>query len=768
MPGTLLQLWPVCMWFLAVQVQGHVHITNGIQNSSRPVLSNSDALSLPNRHFENGHEQSLSIMFYLKQKDTPSDQQYIYWLEEFKWLLPLPRHMGLHGVAIYSTNLSVPQIEDALNYAWAEAFKQYTSSPSSVLTDAPHVRLMSIVNSAVPSKSRSSVARIIYTVVMSNDSHQAKANAGPATTNIRIRKMIPPTKDELKQKLQEKGVNVYNETVLPILPAIGSSPPACHIHLGEAGTNIPIVTEATGAEPTAPRFDGGFSPTRRLNCEEVFIKPKADSLSSTNNDQKDAPLRTTDPDWSFRLFYSEPVNLQNLPNLQRQIVQTLETALDKQTQSIVVALWNPDVDNGTAINFFIRLINRYQQYIDLDSRMLYADAIYKRLEGAKYIAHRVLSKLSRVRLAGEPDLISEKFLMDCKEGRKLRDRNDMPCPLRPTFALHYLLRPNETLSNETVLYNVTRDFADANPLSLSGVEYHISLVNRTQLAHFQTLRGYTLTRCDMTFTVSNLRRGRIEHIWRFPRTLPAYEPNNSFRVFPTTPMNYQLLPVFEDTIKEYVNSFRSADQDVHIWNPDLTGNVVDFFIELTESAIFNNGPGFVDPSSHFGKLMYSQICRSMKLTSRFSDVPVVMMKFSCQNTSCANNQSPEQCITQSTPKRSPLPSTFSLHLMKIENIKNGQPHDGPDLNIDAVLHAVGNAFSAANPLTIDDLSLNITLTGHSDDYMTPEGKTVEEFNFTLTHRETSSRKYWNLWRFPDRSVMGSFLRNNASAVVVGA
>ncbi|XP_055340847.1 uncharacterized protein LOC129589935 isoform X2 [Paramacrobiotus metropolitanus] len=293
-----------------------------------------------------------------------------------------------------------------------------------------------------------------------------------------------------------------------------------------------------------------------------------ENLSDTADDSQDAK---PSPEWSFRLFSPKPITVQDLPYFQKQIMKILLSFIDTQKQSLMVFMWNPDVDNGTAINFFIRLVKSYRHSIYLDSRMLYADGIYKRLEEARFRPDwlRGSFALSRAPVVQPSDPHWERFLADCDEGKKLQDLTyGWLCPLRPTFALHYIVPPNSALAPqsgtfnpyhlhtlqeqfmETVLANVTKQFAIANPLTVMGAGYKISLVSHAPLAQFRTIRGYIVFCITMAFALSNLTSGRIEHIWRFPTSPGIFQPYQPFRVYPTAPVNYQLLPMFESLAKE--------------------------------------------------------------------------------------------------------------------------------------------------------------------------------------------------------------------------
>ncbi|XP_055340844.1 uncharacterized protein LOC129589934 [Paramacrobiotus metropolitanus] len=613
-------------------------------------------------------------------------------------------------------------------------------------------------------------------------------SSGSALPRLRI---PHPNKGTFMQKLLEKGVRVYDQAVVPAVPFVFRIPPnqlnLDILRIESSVQNLLQLDALFNRDPLSSESDCSHNAAVRIaGATPRVALPSTQSYEGTIYAQSQhiqGLPSIGDPEFSFRLFASETVNMQRLPDIQKQIGCQLESGLSddrplgsiwpnskisqRQPKAVTVILWNPDVENGTAIHFFVRVVDQDDQAIDLDSRMLYADGIYARLEAGRYFLKEEQTIfgppdgiLSRTPPALKNDTEWEVFQTDCKEGRKFWDFKHSGCPLRDTFTLYYLTPPNQKLSSEAIMDNVTRALSANNPATLEGVQYNIRITNLTELSALRTTRGYTITRCDMAVTASDLTKGRIEHVWRFADFLYTVELKNVFRVYPDPPINYQLLPAFENFLK-----ISFPVDEVHIWNPTLNSTAINF--------LFIRNGATVDPTDELGEYTYVFLLRRRlsphTLAANLNPL-VPGVRFTPKKIS---NITAPNCFNQSLPGSTgcPLPRTFALYLMKIEpefTQSTEKPTDvsGWNLNAEAVLAAVDKAFTDSNPITVDDLYLNVTLTGHSADFVLPKGETVDKFEFNLTYPEMDSEKYWNLWRFPDNVTLEAYLRNNASAVLV--
>ncbi|XP_055340835.1 uncharacterized protein LOC129589927 isoform X2 [Paramacrobiotus metropolitanus] len=715
---------PLLLLMLAAVVQCHVRTANNLkipsahQQSALLINDTRIAFSLCS---ENNTAQSSGtaktavntlpqldgegVGFYVQRNNVPLALQLIWQLSAFEKLITLPPYrMGYHGVTVHSMNLSVSEIEAALNYAWKSAFDEYAASPSASPTDSPHVRLVTFLNSGdTLTVTGLPVARILYTIVMSNASNQTDGARWSSESRIPRLRISPPHQEQFIEKLSEKGINVYDQTVIWAVKALIRDPPS-PLNLdrirGDAQRNMEAMPN--GSDPPCVQRGkvdvriAGIHPRVRLpdtqpqgpyktgsDMTYVNFAPFVDDRIYVQSDfpqvgeKIDSGFYAADPEFSFRLYAPEPVNMQRLPNLQTQMVRQLESGLTKARllaaawshaglfpeilpKKVVVILWNPDVENGTAINFFVRMTDQYDRYTDLDSRMLYADGLYERLEAGRYYLKEEQTNfgpadgiLSRTPPARRNDTEWEAFQADCKEGRKFFDFTYSGCPLRDAFALHYLAPPNQTLSNESILSEVTSALSASNPVKLEGIQYQITITSRTELKELRTVRGYTVTRFDIAVTAPISTRGRIEHIWRFADFQNTVQLNDMylFRVYPDPPINYQLLPAFEKFIQLWLTD------DVHVCNPVLNGTVIDF--------LYMRDGAMVDPASLLGQRIYDAL-EHRQFSPQTSD-PISAAKSAVSFTRQPKSRlAPATCVNQSLPGSAscPIPRTLSLYLRK--------------------------------------------------------------------------------------------------------
>ncbi|XP_055328901.1 uncharacterized protein LOC129581713 [Paramacrobiotus metropolitanus] len=373
-----------------------------------------------------------------------------------------------------------------------------------------------------------------------------------------------------------------------------------------------------------------------------------------------------------------------------------------------------------------------------------------------------------------------------RSGKKLQYID--ACRMQETFSIVTVTEtsdPKLAPSSDTVQRAVSLAFAQANPLTVGNASFSVKLTKRERLLptfpHTVFRKGVSnqepqVYRFTFSFSYVNLPRGKFWNIWRFPtdeirQTLSAliprirsYHPFMSFTMYSSEPINVQLLPRLQETIKERLRVFHKYDEsDVIIWDPDLNGTVVKFFVK--NDRLFSSG--IVDPRPDMGNdWVYREVGRlkfarnSMYHASDNNDA--LTLSQNKPRTDDGKQQLLERCRQEATVAAStacPLPANFSVFLMR----KAG--YGAPEiLDTDAVLAGIVDAFAEANPVSMDGLDLNIALTGRSDGFLTAQGEPVVKFEFAATYREMETGNLWNFWRYPDDKILNNNLYNACAMV----
>ncbi|XP_055329041.1 uncharacterized protein LOC129581812 [Paramacrobiotus metropolitanus] len=97
-------------------------------------------------------------------------------------------------------------------------------------------------------------------------------------------------------------------------------------------------------------------------------------------------------------------------------------------------------------------------------------------------------------------------------------------------------------------------------------------------------------------------------------------------------------------------------------------------------------------------------------------------------------------------------------VMRVRLLAEDDGYSEKTLNSNQIVDAVQQAFAEANPITMDNITLTITLSGRDDDMQTVDGNDVSKFNFSLSYPKMDTAIYWKLWRYPTKDVINKFLQ----------
>ncbi|XP_055340431.1 uncharacterized protein LOC129589633 [Paramacrobiotus metropolitanus] len=262
---------------------------------------------------------------------------------------------------------------------------------------------------------------------------------------------------------------------------------------------------------------------------------------------------------------------------------------------------------------------------------------------------------------------------------------------------------------------------------------------------------------------------------------PPMNPLNSFRMHFDRSMSVQLLPALEAAMAARLNTWTYGTDDdrcvvtVHLWNFDPDGWVVDFFVVLHKHSYPYHI--YLDARLPYANSIYRKL-EGLQLTSPSIKAVYTMTTSPLPITLKENNKSLtlQNCDTEKDlyieqETLCPLKNVFTLY---VEPVKSQQSRlhalvngwSAETLSSDQILEAVQQAFAAANPVTVDNMTLTITLTEWSDRLKTLNGGDASKYYFAISTPKMKSGSYWRLWRYPTADGLNKFLNITAKARIV--
>ncbi|XP_055356718.1 uncharacterized protein LOC129601807 [Paramacrobiotus metropolitanus] len=270
---------------------------------------------------------------------------------------------------------------------------------------------------------------------------------------------------------------------------------------------------------------------------------------------------------------------------------------------------------------------------------------------------------------------------------------------------------------------------------------------------------------------------------RFIETAPL-NPLHSFRMHLDHSMAIQLLPMLETAMaarlnEEFQKTWKNDtgfDYDrhwvtVHLWNFDPDGWVINFFVTLHKHGFYIN----LDARLPYANNIYRKLNGLQLPTAKFvytlTNSPLPSLLKETIKSVTLQKCDTEKDLYFDEDTLCPLKSAFTLYVEPVKPLRsrthslvNGWKVE--TLSPDQILEAVQQAFAAANPVTMDDMTLTLTLTEWRDGWKTVNGGDTSRFYFALSTPKTKSGSYWRLWRYPTFDGLNKFLNITAKARIV--
>ncbi|XP_055345146.1 uncharacterized protein LOC129592993 [Paramacrobiotus metropolitanus] len=264
---------------------------------------------------------------------------------------------------------------------------------------------------------------------------------------------------------------------------------------------------------------------------------------------------------------------------------------------------------------------------------------------------------------------------------------------------------------------------------------------------------------------------------------PPLNPTRSFRMHLDRPLNIQRLPLLEALMTSHLNNLSIGAHnraEVRIWDFDPDGWVVNFFVVLHyEPQRLSPWKGFVlDARLPYTATIYRKL-NGLELrlppTSTVYRLMTASVDEYSKNTMKASilRECEENDKWLSLPSEAPacpLKKNFTLYVEwqserpQSRDLVNGSTMELPDS--DKILDAVQQAFAAANPVTMDNITLTIIMTERNDSLHTATERDSAKINFAVSYPKMKSGLYWNLWRYPSLHELNAALQSIAGANVV--
>ncbi|XP_055335067.1 uncharacterized protein LOC129586087 [Paramacrobiotus metropolitanus] len=259
-------------------------------------------------------------------------------------------------------------------------------------------------------------------------------------------------------------------------------------------------------------------------------------------------------------------------------------------------------------------------------------------------------------------------------------------------------------------------------------------------------------------------------------------PAHSFRMHLDRPLNVQWMPLLEAQMTSQLNN-NTTDRynlaEVRIWNFDPDGWVVNFFVILQDehrtlaefvldgrmqyaASIYRKLDGLelrVPSASKAYRLMTHGVDEDQKNTIKAT----ILRACEGRGTWIFFPTEEQEC---------PLKKNFTLYIewqserLHSRDLVNGSVTELP--NSDKILEAVQQAFAAANPVTMDNITLALTMTKCNDSVPTPTGFEAAKISFAVSYPKMRSGLYWNVWRYASFDELKAALQSTANVILVRA
>ncbi|XP_055335061.1 uncharacterized protein LOC129586083 [Paramacrobiotus metropolitanus] len=259
--------------------------------------------------------------------------------------------------------------------------------------------------------------------------------------------------------------------------------------------------------------------------------------------------------------------------------------------------------------------------------------------------------------------------------------------------------------------------------------------------------------------------------------LPLVDPIFSFRMYLNRPLNVQWLPVLESLMTARLSSDIDFDGRVvvRLWDFDPNGWIVNFFVVLRHAKI---------PASH---MQFFVDARLSLATNIYRKLDGLELRLSNASTAYRLMRNPYAGSWQDTIKAStlaqckgeniwplpveeqlcPLKKTFTLYVERYSKLRWDDliSRNKWTPNSDKILDAVQQAFAVANPVTVDNITLTISLIERDDSLVTTNWRDATKFTFGLSYPKMEKGIYWKLWRYPSLDELNGFLQSVANSVI---
>ncbi|XP_055329258.1 uncharacterized protein LOC129581958 [Paramacrobiotus metropolitanus] len=255
----------------------------------------------------------------------------------------------------------------------------------------------------------------------------------------------------------------------------------------------------------------------------------------------------------------------------------------------------------------------------------------------------------------------------------------------------------------------------------------------------------------------------------------------SFRMYLDRPMSIQLLPELEKLMWERLHANTTKDSigfpQVRLWNLDPDELSVDFFIFFV-SGVWDL-LAHLDSRLSYAKVIYNRL-NGITLDKRRSDADSGMDVYTLSSEPPLDGAQQKASVLRACqeetfmipPSHCPVTGVLVLyvqstmvHYLRISLLDENDGYVEKTLNSDQILNAVRQAFAEANPITIDNITLTISLSGREDDMQTVDGNDVSKFSFSLSYSKIDTGFRWKLWRYPTKEVINKFLQTADARLV---
>ncbi|XP_055340498.1 uncharacterized protein LOC129589682 [Paramacrobiotus metropolitanus] len=245
------------------------------------------------------------------------------------------------------------------------------------------------------------------------------------------------------------------------------------------------------------------------------------------------------------------------------------------------------------------------------------------------------------------------------------------------------------------------------------------------------------------------------------------------------PLNVQWLPLLETLMTSQLNTSIGPHHraEVRVWNFDPDGWVVNFFVILRSEPMLWLGY-VLDARLPYAASIYRKL-EGLQLRLPSASAVYMLMTYVVDDISkrVVRERAFRDCEGEdkwlSFPveeQECPLQKNFTLYVEWLSEyphrryLQNGFVKVQP--NADKILDAVQQAFAIANPVTMDNIVLTISLTDRDDSLRTTIGRDAFKLSFALSYPKMKSGLYWKLWRYPSYDELNGLLQSVAEVKLV--